>query len=65
MKKQIEALMHDKEISFNVLHSHFNMSKQTLTQKLNGTLDWTFPELMVLCQVFELESPEILFKKDE
>lgn len=63
MNQKIEELMREKSISFNMLHSHFKMSKQTLTKKLNGTLEWTFPELMVLCQVFEIENPESFFNK--
>lgn len=55
MKQKIEDLMQQRNMTFQDLASHFTFSKQTLTKKLNGTLEWTFPEIMTLAKVFEIE----------
>ena len=57
MKDKIEKLMKEENISFHELARHFNISKQTLTKKINGTLDFTFDELIVLSKVFHIEDP--------
>lgn len=62
MKEKINQLMIEKSMTFDDLHSHFQMSKQTLTKKINGSLEWTFPEIMILCKVFEIEDPQILLR---
>jgi lambda repressor-like predicted transcriptional regulator len=61
LKSKIEALMQEKNISFNELSTHFTISKQTLTQKLNGTRDWTFTEMMVLSKLLGIDDPQGFF----
>jgi len=61
VKEKIEALMIDKQVSFNTLASHFLCSKQTLTKKINGTLEWTYPEMMILGEVLGIEDLTAFF----
>lgn len=61
LKSKIELLMQEKNMSFNELATHFTISKQTLTQKLNGTHDWTFPEMMILSKLLGIDDPQGFF----
>jgi lambda repressor-like predicted transcriptional regulator len=61
MKEKIEALMKEKGISFSELSTHFTFSKQTLTRKINGTLEWTYTDMMILADVFGIQDVEGFF----
>lgn len=50
-----------KGISFQELSTHFKCSKQTLTQKINGALEWTYPEMMILSEILEIKDLESFF----
>lgn len=51
LKGKIEALMQEKGVSFSELSTYFTCSKQTLTRKINGTLEWTYNEMVILSDV--------------
>lgn len=61
MKEKIEYLMKLNNMSFHQLASHFTVSKQTMTKKINGTLDWTFDEIILLTKIFHIDNPGEFF----
>lgn len=61
MQEKIKVLMEQYDISFGTLAEKVNVSKQTLTKKVNGTMDWTYEEMMILTQLFHIEDPQSFF----
>lgn len=61
MKNKVQDLLDNKNMKFHDFSKNFTISKQTLTKKLNGTLDWTFEEVLILTKVFEIEDPATFF----
>ncbi len=61
MREKIDKLMEEYYVSFGELATRLGISKQTLTRKLKGTTDWTYPEMMLLAQIFNIEDPESFF----
>lgn len=64
MQERINQLMTEYYITFEELATRLGVSKQTLTRKLKGTTDWTYPEMMLLSQIFNIEDPEKFFFED-
>ena len=61
MHQKISKLMEEYNISFGELAEKINVSKQTLTRKMNGSTDWTYHEMMILAQLFKIENPQEFF----
>ena len=61
MQEKINQLMTEFYITFEELATRLGVSKQTLTRKLRGTTDFTYPEMMLLTQIFNIENPEEFF----
>ncbi|PHV70710.1 transcriptional regulator [Sporanaerobium hydrogeniformans] len=61
MQNKINKLMEDYYVTFGELAMRLGISKQTLTRKLKGTTDWTYAEMILLAQVFNIEDIEEFF----
>lgn len=61
MQKKINKLMEEYDVTFGELTTRLGISKQILTRKLKGTTDWTYPEMMLLAQILNIEDPESFF----
>lgn len=61
MQEKINQLMQEYYVTFDELAIRLGVSKQTLTRKLKGLMDWTYPEMMILIQIFNIEDPEGFF----
>lgn len=61
MQAKINQLMEEYYVNFGDLATRLGVSKQTLTRKLKGATDWTYPEIMLLTQIFNIEDPEKFF----
>ena len=61
MQEKINALMKEYYVEFGELATRLGISKQTLTRKLKGTTDWTYPEMMLLAQIFNIQDIEGFF----
>ena len=61
MQEKMKQLMEAYPISFGELAIKLNISKQTLTRKINGSTDWTYHEIILLTQLFDIESPQDFF----
>lgn len=61
MQQKIKKLMEIYCVTFEELSIRLGVSKQTLTRKMNGTTDWTYNEIMLLTQLFNIEEPQDFF----
>lgn len=61
MQDQINRLMEEYYVTFAELATRLGISKQTLTRKLKGTTQWTYKEMMLLAQIFNIKDPEQFF----
>lgn len=61
MQEKFNELMDEYYITFGELATRLGVSKQTLTRKIKGTTDWTYPEIMLLSQIFNIEDPQSFF----
>ncbi len=61
MQEKLNKLMEECHVTFEELAGRLGVSKQTLTRKMKGMTDWTYPEMMVLAQMFNIEDIEALF----
>ena len=61
MHQKIINLMEEFSVTFGDLATRLGISKQTLTRKMKGTTDWTYPEMMMLAQMFHIEDPQEFF----
>ena len=64
MQDKLNKLMDEYYITFEELAIRLGISKQTLTRKMKGTTDWTYPEMILLAQIFNIEDIEGFFFKD-
>lgn len=53
--------MEQYHITFGQLAEKLGISKQTLTKKVQGKMDWTYPEMMKLVELFEIADPQSFF----
>lgn len=61
MQEKINQLMEEYYVTFDELAVRLGVSKQTLTRKLKGLTDWTYPEMVLLIQIFNIKNPEAFF----
>ncbi|MDF2879294.1 MAG: helix-turn-helix transcriptional regulator [Clostridia bacterium] len=61
MQEKLKRLMEAYHIDFGQLAEKLNISKQTLTRKINGSTDWTYHEIILLTQLFDIQSPQDFF----
>lgn len=53
--------MEQYHVTFGQLAEELGISKQTLTKKVQGKMDWTYPEMMKLVELFEITDPQSFF----
>jgi transcriptional regulator with XRE-family HTH domain len=53
--------MEEYYVPFEELAIRMGVSKQTLTRKMKGTTDWTYREMMLLAQIFNIQDPQEFF----
>ncbi len=61
MQEKLNKLMEEYEISFGMLAKLLGISKQTLTKKVVGEMDFTFPEMEKLIELFRISDPQSFF----
>ena len=61
MQEKLKKLMEEYYVTFEELAIRLGVSKQTLTRKMKGMTDWTYPEMMLLAQIFNIEDVEGFF----
>ncbi len=61
MQQKLTQLMEEYKISFSELAGKLSVSNHTLTKKFTGALDWTFPEIILLSELFHIEDPQSFF----
>ena len=61
MQEKITKLLEEYKISFGELAEELGISKQTLTKKVTGNMDWTYPEMTELMEIFHIVDPQEFF----
>lgn len=61
MQQKISKLMEEYSIPFGELAEKLSVSKQTLTRKINGSTDWTYGEIIILTELFNIKNPQSFF----
>lgn len=61
MQAKLNQLMTEYYVTFEELSIRLGVSKQTLTRKMKGLTDWTYTEMMLLVQIFNIQNPEAFF----
>jgi plasmid maintenance system antidote protein VapI len=61
MQQKVSRLIEEHNIHFGELAQKLNVSKQTLTRKLNGSTDWTYAEIVILTELFNIKDPQSFF----
>ncbi len=61
VEEKMNELMTQYYVTFDELAVRLGVSKWTLTRKFKGTTDWTYPEMMLLTQIFNIEDPTQFF----
>ena len=61
VEEKINELMRQYYVTFDELAVRLGVSKQTLTRKFKGATDWTYAEMILLSQIFNLENPTEFF----
>lgn len=61
MEEKLKSLMEENQISFSQLANSLKISKQTLTKKMLGHLDFTFEEIMTLSNLLKIQDPSTFF----
>ena len=64
MQERINKLMEEYYVTFGELATRLGISKQTLTRKIRGMTDWTYPEMMLMAQIFNIKDIETFFFGD-
>lgn len=59
--EKMKQLLNENKISFRELAQKLSVSNQTLTRKMSGTTEWTFPEITILTELFHIEDPQNFF----
>lgn len=54
MQQKFNDLMKEYYVTFDELATRLGVSKRTLTKKFNGSLDWTFQEMLLIAQIFNI-----------
>ena len=58
---KLNEMMKAYYVNFDELAIRLGISKQTLTRKMKGTTDWTYKEIVLLTQIFNIQDPEAFF----
>lgn len=61
MHEKLTQLMNEYYVTFEELSVRLGVNKRTLTHKMNGSMDWTYEEMMLLVQMFNIHDPEQFF----
>ncbi len=61
MQQKMNSLMEEYPINFGELAEKLGVSKQTLTRKIKGSTDWTYSEIILLTELFNIEDPQSFF----
>ncbi len=61
MQQRFNQLMEEYYTNFGEIATRLGISKQTLTRKVTGKMDFTYPEMMLLAQIFNIEDPVAFF----
>lgn len=61
MYDKIVKQMVEQNISFEELANQLTVSKQTLTKKMKGMLDFTYEEMMIVARILEIADPGEFF----
>lgn len=61
MNEKLQKLMLVYGITFDTLSRELNLGKKTLTRKFNGETDWTFQEMMIIGELFDIDDIESFF----
>ena len=61
MEEKFNKLIEEYYVTFEELATRLGVSKQTLTRKMKGRTDWTYPEMILLAQIFNIEDIEGFF----
>ena len=61
MQEKITKLLEEYKIPFGELAQILGISKQTLTKKVLGSMDWTYPEMTKLIDLFHIDNPQEFF----
>ena len=61
MQDTWNQLMAEYYVTFEELAVRLGISKQTLTRKMKGLTEWTFGEMSLLIQIFNIQDPEAFF----
>lgn len=61
MQDKFNALMAEYYVTFEELAIRLGISKQTLTRKFKSQTDWTYSEIMLLSQIFNITDPQEFF----
>lgn len=61
LQEKITKLLEEYKISFGELAQILGISKQTLTKKIIGTMDFTYPEMTKLIDLFHIDDPQEFF----
>lgn len=63
-QQKIVQLMTEQKVSFREIAAKLKVSNQTITRKINGTTDWTYSEIMILTELFQIKDPTSFFFGD-
>lgn len=62
IEQKLNKLMAEYYVTFGELATRLGVSKQTLTRKMRGTTEWTYDEMMLLAQIFNIQDiPEFFY----
>ena len=61
MEEKLNKLMGEYYVPFGELATRLGVSKQTFTRKMKGMTDWTYPEMILLAQIFNIGDMESFF----
>ena len=64
-QERFNQLMEEHYVTFGELAIRLGVSKQTLTRKIKGTTEWTYKEMMLLAQIFNIADPATFFYTGE
>lgn len=57
MYEKLVAKMKEQNVTFGDLANQLTVSKQTLTKKMKGTLDFTYEEIMTISKILQISEP--------
>lgn len=61
MQERMNKLMEEYYVTFEELATRLGISKPTLTRKMKGMTDWTYSEMMLIAQIFNIKDIEGFF----